>query len=127
MDIRTQRLFASLVAVQAAHSTEEYTFALWEVLPIAHRVSSAVSSDLATGFAIVNASLVAFGLGCYWLPIRRQLPSARGVAYGWVALELANGVGHLLMALGAGGYFPGLYTAPFLLVFATALLASLRR
>ena len=33
-------------------------------------------------------------------------------------LELGNGIGHSVMALSRGGYFPGVATAPFLLLFA---------
>ena len=127
MTPRSQLTFAALIATQAAHSIEEYAFALWEVLPIAARVNSLVSSDLPTGFAVVNASFVAVGVACYLLPIRSGWPSARGFAWAWSAIEFFNGVGHLLMALGAGGYFPGFYTAPFLLVLATVLGARLRQ
>jgi hypothetical protein len=38
-------------------------------------------------------------------------------------VEIANGVAHAGLAVAAGGYFPGLYTAP-LLILAAAWLAT---
>jgi hypothetical protein len=127
MEPRARSVFLLLVAVQAAHSIEEYAFALYEVLPPARLVSSLLSSDLAVGFAILNASLVAFGLWCYLVPMRRSWPSARAWAWLWVGIELGNGVGHPLLALRNGGYFPGLATSPLLLVLASYLAARLVR
>ena len=121
MDRRCQIVFLALIGAQAAHSIEEYTFALYDVLPPARFVSSLVSTDLATGFAVLNALIVAFGVWCYLVPVRSGWPSARALAWIWVTIELVNGVGHPAMALRAGGYFPGAGTAPFLLVLAIVL------
>jgi hypothetical protein len=41
-------------------------------------------------------------------------------------LELANGLGHIALAIAAGGYFPGLATAPLLLAAGTGLVVRLR-
>jgi len=38
-----------------------------------------------------------------------------------------NGIGHLLFALEAGGYFPGVYTAPLLLAFSGLLATRIMR
>jgi hypothetical protein len=127
MDRRAQHVFLALIGVQACHSLEEYAFALYAVLPVAHRASLFVSSDPATGFAVLNASFVAFGLWCYRFPIRRGWASARALAWLWVGVELGNGVGHPLLALHSGGYFPGVATAPLLLVLALTLALRLLR
>ncbi len=127
MDRRSQIAFLALIIAQAAHSIEEYTFALYEVLPVAGFASSLVSTDLATGFAILNSLLVAFGVWCYVVPVRSGQSSARVLAWLWVAIELGNGVGHPALALRAGGYFPGVGTAPFLLILAIVLAALLLR
>jgi hypothetical protein len=126
MSRRSQLVFLLLLALQAAHSIEEYATALYEVFAPARFVASLVSEDLAVGFGAVNSALVAFGLWCYLVPVRSGRSGARAWAWPWVAIEFANGVGHLGLAAAAGGYFPGAFTAPLLLVTA-AWLASLLR
>jgi hypothetical protein len=121
------RLFLGLVLAQAAHSIEEYAGRLWEVFPPARALTGLVSSDLELGFVIINAALVGFGLWCYLWPVRNRWPVARGLMWGWVVVELINGVGHPLWAARIGGYTPGLITAPLLLILALALARQLRR
>ncbi len=127
MDRRIRIVFLALIVAQAAHSIEEYTFALYDVLPMARFASVLVSADLATGFAVLNTAIVAFGVWCSAIPIRSGWASARALAWVWVVVELGNGVGHPALALRAGSYFPGVGTAPFLLVLAIALATLLRR
>jgi hypothetical protein len=79
------------------------------------------------GFAIFNTALVAFGLWCFFGPIRRNRPPGRAFAWFWVALELFNGAAHIAWATLAGGYRPGLATAPVLVVASLVLAWSLRR
>lgn len=125
MDGRSRLLFLLLIAAQAAHSVEEYFTRLFDVLAPARAVSEALGFDRATGFVIANAALVGFGLWCYFARIRPGAPSARGFAWFWALLETANGVAHGGLALAAGGYFPGLATAPLLLGLGLALAWSL--
>jgi len=123
--LRTPTLFLLLIVSQALHSIEEYVNRLWEVLAPARFVSGLFNADLPVGFGIANTAIVVFGLWCYFGPVRRQWRSANGIMWFWALLELANGIGHSLFALGVGGYFPGLYTVPVLLFFATILLLRL--
>jgi hypothetical protein len=127
LERRSRHAFLLLVLAQAAHSVEEYAAGLHEVFPPARFLSGLVSSDLSVGFAVVNAALVAFGFWCWAVPIRSGWPSARGIAWFWALLELGNGLGHLVLALGSGGYFPGALTAPILLVLAAWLVVNLAR
>ena len=113
------------MAAQAAHSVEEYATGLYDVFPPARFVAGLVSGDLAFGFAVANAAIVAFGLFCLALPVRAGWPSARGLAWGWACVELGNGVGHLVFAAARGGYFPGAVTAPLLLASAAWLVRAL--
>ena len=115
MEPRSRNAFLLLVLAQGAHSVEEYVTRLFEVFAPARFVSSLVSSDLAVGFLVVNVTIVALGLWCWAFPVRLQWPAAQGVAWGWALVELANGSGHVLLALSRGGYFPGAITAPLLL------------
>lgn len=119
--------FLALILAQTAHSIEEYAFRLYDVLAPARFVAGLFSSDLARGFAIANALLVAFGAWCYVARVRVGAPSARALAWFWGLLELGNGIGHTALAVGAGGYFPGVATAPFLLGLSVYLLTQLAR
>jgi hypothetical protein len=122
-----ERLFLCLILSQAAHSTEEYLYRLYDVLAPARFISGLVSSNLPLGFAAANALLVAFGLWCYLARVRRGHPSWRGWAWFWTVLEAANGTGHLVLAANSGGYFPGAATAPLLLLFSLSLGTTLSR
>ena len=61
MTPQSRRAFLVLILAQAAHSTEEYVFRLFDVFAPARFVSSLVSDDLAVGFALVNTGLILFG------------------------------------------------------------------
>lgn len=123
--LQTPTLFLLLIASQSLHSIEEYIFRLWDVLAPARYVSGLFSTDLALGFGLANFAIIAFGLGCYFAPVRRQWQSACAFMWFWALLELANSIGHSLFALSIAGYFPGLYTAPLLFLGSTALLFRL--
>lgn len=127
MEARTRRTFLALIVAQAAHSVEEWVFALYDVFAPARFVSGLVSSNLATGFAILNAGIVALGVWCYAARVRPAHPSARTWMWAWVALEVANGISHSAMSAMRASYFPGVATAPFLLVFAIYLAMLLLR
>lgn len=115
MDARSRAAFLILIVAQAAHSIEEYVFRLFDVFAPARFVSGLVSSDLASGFAIVNAALVLFGLWCYVARVRPAHAASQAFAWFWTLLEFGNGTGHTLLAISRGGYFPGVGTAPVLL------------
>jgi hypothetical protein len=112
------------VLAQAAHSTEEYLLRLYEDFAPARFVSSLISTDVARGFLIANATLVGFGIWCWAFPLRRRWRIAGAVAWFWVVLEIANGLGHIGMALSRGGYMAGAATAP--LVIAAAVWLGVR-
>ena len=125
MSPRIRWAFLALILGQAAHSTEEYVFRLFDVFGPARFVSGLLSDDLAVGFAVVNAGLVLFALWCYVARVRPGHPSGRTFAWFWTLLELANGVGHIGLALSRRGYFPGVATAPVLLGMSTYLAIEL--
>lgn len=127
MDARSRLAFLILVLAQAAHSVEEYVFRLYDVFEPARLVSSLFSDDVRTGFAIANTGIVAFGVWCYIARVRTGHPSARVLAWLWVIVEAANGTGHILIATARGQYFPGVYTAPALLVVSVMLGIRLSR
>lgn len=123
----SKRLFFLLICAQALHSIEEYYFSLWEVLAPARFLSGLVSTDLPFGFAVINATIVALGLWTYAWPVRRNSNHAMRLAWFWTILEAANGIGHLMFAIASRSYFPGVYTAPLLLVLSGLLAMQLMR
>jgi len=115
-----------LVIVQTMHSVEEHSTELYLNLAPARYVSGLISGDPELGFIIFNALIVAFGFWCYFVPVRAGYAAARALAWGWVIVELANGVAHIALAANAGGYFSGAATAPLLIIAAAGLAMSLR-
>jgi Protein of unknown function with HXXEE motif len=118
VETRQRLVFLCLVLAQGAHSVEEYRNRLYEVFAPARAVSLLVADDAVAGFIIFNMVLVLLGLWCWALPVRLGWPSARGLVWFWTILELANGIGHLGLALARRGYFPGAATAPLLVALA---------
>ena len=124
---RFQWLFGALVLTQAAHSVEEYTGELYRSFPPARFVSGLISSNHERGFAIANIVIVVLGLWCALVPVARRWPSAWAITVIWAAVELMNGLGHLLWSAYQGGYTPGAATAPTQLIVSLLLIQELRR
>jgi hypothetical protein len=120
-------LFLLLILGQAVHSIEEYAFRLYDVLLPARAVSAAFGLPPSLGFAIANTLFVLFGLWCWVARVRPQRPGARGLAWFWALIEIGNGLAHLVLAVAAGGYFPGLWTTPLLLALGLWLALRLAR
>jgi len=118
---RYELSFLALVAVQAAHSVEEYAGRLYDVFPPAQFVSGLISQNHELGFIIFNAALVSFGLWCFLWPVRGHWASAIPLGWFWVVTELINGIGHPLWTLNELRYTPGVATAPILLIVALYL------
>ena len=123
---RMKAAFGALIVTQAAHSIEETVGRLWESFPPAAFLTGLVSSDREFAFILLNCALVAFGVWCFWWPIRRDWQSATSIAWFWVILETINGVGHPAWSFRQGAYTPGVFTAPLLLVLALYLGSQLR-
>ena len=119
--------FSLLILVQALHSLEEYRGRLYNVFAPARFVSGLISSNLELGFVVANVALVAFGVWCVAVPVRRDWRAARALMWLWVGIELVNGIGHPAWSLLRRGYTPGVATAPVLLVLAMWLARQLAR
>lgn len=124
MKLRVENIFLALILAQAAHSVEEYVFRLYDVLAPARYVSSLFGVDRQIGFVVVNTMLVLFGL---WGWNRTRRSGRAALAWFWALLEIANGIAHLALAAMAGGYFPGLATAPLLMALGGWLAFGLAR
>lgn len=127
VDDRTKVAFLALIVAQAMHSVEEYFSGLYEVFAPARFISGLISNDLSTGFVVFNVGLVLFGIWCYLARVRPSHTSARGWIGLWIIIEGGNGIGHPLLALSRGGYFPGVITAPILLVISIYLVLRISR
>ena len=125
MSARSKLLFLVLVIVQAAHSVEEYVTRLFEIFAPARFVAGLVSDDLALGFVVFNALFLVIGAWCYVGPVRAGGVAGRAAAVVWIAIELANSVGHITIAVSSGAYFSGSATAVPLLVTAVCLALSM--
>ena len=120
--MNAQRLFATLVVCQAAHSIEEATFGLYELLPYFTWIDTPIPGGARVAFIVGNAAFVLFGGWCYFARVKPGAPSAGGWVMLWVVIEIFNGVLHPSWSLTAGEYIPGTGTAPVLLLVALWLL-----
>jgi hypothetical protein len=120
MNNRIRVTFLLIVLVQALHSIEEYFGKLWEVYAPATFLSGLISSNLKSGFIIINVGLFIV-LMLTWLTTFNKNYSTKGLLWLWIILEIINGVGHTLWAIIERSYVPGLATAPLLIILALYL------
>lgn len=73
-------------------------------------------------FLIFNAVWLALFLAATLGVERRWRPAYVATLFLAIGGGIGNGLGHIALAIQAGGYFPGLYTAPFTLVVGIMLL-----
>jgi protein-S-isoprenylcysteine O-methyltransferase Ste14 len=108
---RTTRLYAALVVAQALHAAEEYATGFYVAFP-----SSLGLAPWPAGF-FLTFNLVWLAI---WIAAAIGLRAGHHVAHAPVwflaIAAVANGVAHPLLAIRAGGYFPGLVTSPLLAV-----------
>jgi hypothetical protein len=121
-----RRVFLWLILAQAAHSVEEYAERLFDVLAPARLISESFGIDRPAGFVVFNTAFVSFGLWCWFARVRPARGRWRALAWFWALLEIANGVAHFTLSGMAGGYLPGLWSAPFLIGFGVGLVEALR-
>ena len=124
MDKSIRINFLLIVLVQGLHSIEEYFGNLWDVYPPATFLSGLVSSNLKTGFIIINIGLFII-LMITWLSTFSKNFSIRGFLWFWTVMELINGIGHSVWAITERSYEPGLITAPILILLAISMVRLL--
>ena len=117
-------IFLFIVIVQGLHSVEEYFGKLWDVYPPATFVCGLVSSNLKTGFVIINISLFVVLL-LIWLATFSKIYPVKGLLWFWSIMELINGIGHSTWAITEGSYVAGLVTAPILIFLSISLMRLL--
>ena len=116
--------FLFIAIVQGLHSIEECQGKLWDVYPPATFICGLVSSNLKTGFIIINISLFIVLL-LLWLATFSKSFSVKGLIWFWSIMELINGLGHSSWSITEGSYTPGLITAPILIFLAFLMIRIL--
>ena len=116
------RVAAIAIAAQAGHFVEELTTGIHERLPAAFGLAP-LSLRLFVSFNLAWLGIWVLSVG--GLARRRQVALFPlwflGIA------SVTNGLAHPLLALNAGGYFPGLATSPLVAVVGALLLTRLSR
>jgi hypothetical protein len=111
------------IVMQLLHLSEEYRSGFYRAFPPVFGAPAWSGS----AFLLFNAIwLSVFGLGAYGLIRRSQWATV--IAF-FLALGggVLNGLGHAVLAVQAGAYFPGLYTAPLVFVAGSVLAFKLLR
>jgi hypothetical protein len=130
-NIRIPWLYVSLVIAQALHSLEEVFTGLWRWLEIAtsglHDRFAAIPILRGDERVFVLANVVIVLVMASLLPsLFREQPWALRVATWITAIEVINGMAHLIEAIVMGSYFPGVVAGTVLLVCAAIYLVSIR-
>jgi predicted anti-sigma-YlaC factor YlaD len=112
-----RHLYPGLVFAQFLHSLEDYVAGFHDAYPL-YSLAPEFFVTLHLALLLLLAALIpSVGHGRRW---------ALGVAKFWAVVEILNGAGHIMIALIEWSYYPGVWTAPLLLVFGAALGRSLR-
>jgi hypothetical protein len=118
---QTLLLYLTLVAIQAAHSVEEYIsnffVPLSQMSRFTHDLTDFFPVITITGlmFLILNITLLVFFL--LLVPFLFQKRYWAMLIAGIIAVvEVLNGLTHIIISIGIGGYFPGSISALGLLV-----------
>ena len=80
-----------------------------------------MGSNRQVGFAVINMFVVLFGIWCYAWPVRREWSVAAPLMWGWVLVELSNGIVHPAWSLAQRSYTPGVVTSVLFLPVACLL------
>jgi len=116
------RITAIAIVAQAGHFAEELTTGLHVRLPATFGLGPLPLA----AFVLFNVAWLGIWVLSAWGLGRRRRAALFPLWFLGVAGVL-NGVAHSLLALRAGGYFPGLVTSPLMAVVGVVLLGRLSR
>ncbi|UCF19412.1 MAG: HXXEE domain-containing protein [Gemmatimonadota bacterium] len=112
-----RHIYPALVIAQFLHGFEDYVAGFHETFPL-YSLAPEFFVLLHLGLVLLLAALIpSVAHGRSW---------ALRLAKLWAVLEILNGAFHLMLALIEWEYYPGVWTAPLLLIFGAALGRSLR-
>ncbi len=112
-----RHLYPALVFAQFLHAFEDYVADYHERFPLFSLAPEFFVSLHVALFLLLAAMIPSVAHGRRW---------ALKLAKFWAVVQVVSGVGHLMIALIEWQYYPGMWTAPLLVVFGAALGQSLR-
>lgn len=120
--LASARALTVAVGVQSVHFAEEWATGFYEKLgPLL-----GLPPMSQTFFVAFNLTWIAIWIVC--IPgLRSGWPFAYFASWFLAIAAMINGVAHPLLAVVAGGYFPGLITSPFIALAGIRLWTGLRR
>ena len=123
MTRRVLPVFLVAVLIQCVHLSEEIWSGFFRAFP--PMLGGGPWSE--PQFVVFNVVWLAVFLAAAIGLEQRWRPAYVATLFLAIGGGIANGLGHIALAIRAEGYFPGLYTAPFALVAGIALLMRHRR
>lgn len=112
-----RHLYPGLVAAQFLHGFEDFVSGFHDIFPL---------FSLAPEFFVLLHLGVTLLLAALIPSVAHGRPWALKLAMFWAIVEILNGAGHIMIAAIEWTAYPGLWTAPLLLIFGAALGRSLR-
>ncbi|HZD80339.1 MAG TPA: hypothetical protein VE646_09915 [Actinomycetota bacterium] len=112
-----RHLYPGLVLAQTLQSFELFVYGHLEVVPGVSITPEYFVLFSLTGLLLMGALIPSVAHGRGW---------ALRLAKTFAVLEVLNGAGHIMVPIVQWEYYPGLWTAPIILIFAAALGRSLR-
>lgn len=112
-----RHLYPALVLARLIHAFEDFVGRYYETFPL-----FSIAPEF---FVLLHLALVLL-LAAIIPSVAHGRAWALKVAKFWAVIEILSGIGHLMIALIEWRYYPGLWTAPLLLIFGAALGRSLR-
>lgn len=113
---------AVAVALQAAHSAEEYLTGFYDAFPR----TLGLPPWGARPFLVFNVAWLLIWVGALF-GVRRRVRIAEWPLWFLALALVGNGLAHPLLALARGSYFPGLVTAPLVGIAGLLLLVAMLR
>jgi hypothetical protein len=112
-----RHLYPGLVCARLVHAFEEYAAGFLGRNPLL---------TVATEFFVLFHLALLLLLAALIPSVAHGRHWALRLAKLWAIVEILNGASHMMVALIEWGYYPGVWTAPLLLIFGAALGRSLR-
>jgi hypothetical protein len=112
-----RHLYPALVLARLIHAFEDFVGRFYDRFPL---------FSIAPEFFVLLQLALVLLLAAIIPSVAHGRPWALKVAKFWAVVEILSGTGHLTIALIEWRYYPGLWTAPLLLIFGAALGRSLR-
>ncbi len=112
-----RHIYPGLVIARFLHNFEDFVAGYYGSFPV-FSISPEFFVSLHIAFFLLLAAMIP--------SVAHGRPWAIRLARVYAVIEIMSGVGHLMISLIEWNYYPGMWTAPLLVVFGAALGRSLR-